>query len=78
MKYLRRSFSVPVAGPSVTQEVWDAIFRRPKTAPGGEMFCGRCGSNMVVGLDSYRRCLACHACFLDGRRMSDTPRSFRI
>jgi hypothetical protein len=29
VKYLRRSFSVPVAGPSVTQEAWDAIFRRP-------------------------------------------------
>jgi hypothetical protein len=29
MNYLRRSFSVPVAGPSVTQEAWDAIFGRP-------------------------------------------------
>jgi hypothetical protein len=28
MKYLQKKFSVPVAGPSVTQAAWDAIFRR--------------------------------------------------
>jgi hypothetical protein len=30
MLYQRRSFTVPAAGPNVTQEDWDAIFKPKK------------------------------------------------
>lgn len=33
MKYLQKKFSVPVAGPSVTQAEWDRVFTR--TLPSG-------------------------------------------
>jgi hypothetical protein len=44
--------------------------------------CKSCGSQMVVGFPGYERCLCCHACWTEEngkwRRISDTPRNFRI
>jgi len=50
LKYLQKEpFSVPVAGPSVSQEDWDAIFA-PK--------CPECGKDM----DTYPNVLRGHVC----------------
>ena len=40
--------------------------------------CKNCGSEMVVGVGRYRRCLSCYACYTAGERITDTPKSFRI
>lgn len=44
--------------------------------------CDYCGSDLVVGLENYKRCLMCHACCVKKnerwQRTTDTPNMFRL
>lgn len=40
--------------------------------------CRICESSFVVGLGTYERCLACHACYSNNERISDTPKPLRL
>ena len=57
MKYLSKTFTVPVAGPGVTDEEWDRIWA-PK--------CPRCGNPVDEGS-------VCESCRVDEWLICDGP-----